>query len=65
LLLVQMLIGFGPGSGYTVWGRLVARHIDKHFPGNPSVVPQNMPGAGSLLAGNRIDNIAPRDGRAP
>src|SRR5580704_18722305 len=44
---VQMLIGFGPGGGYDLWGRVVARHIGKHLPGNPTVVPQNMPGAGS------------------
>jgi tripartite-type tricarboxylate transporter receptor subunit TctC len=44
---VTLIIGFGPGGGYDLWGRLVARHIGKHLPGNPTVVPQNMPGAGS------------------
>lgn len=59
---VQMLIGFGPGGGYDLWGRVVARHIGAHLPGNPSVVPQNMPGAGSFVAANNIYNLAPKDG---
>ena len=59
---VQMLIGFGPGGGYDLWGRVVARHIGKHLPGNPTVVPQNMPGAGSFVAANNIYNVAPKDG---
>ncbi len=59
---VTMVIGFGPGGGYDQWGRVVARHIGKHLPGNPTVVPQNMPGAGSLLAANHIYNAAPKDG---
>ena len=59
---VTMVIGFGPGGGYDLWGRVVARHIGKHLPGNPTVVPQNMPGAGSYNAANHIYNIAPKDG---
>jgi tripartite-type tricarboxylate transporter receptor subunit TctC len=59
---VQMIIGFGPGGGYDAWGRTVGRHIGKHMPGNPTVVPQNMPGAGSFLAANNIYNIAAKDG---
>jgi tripartite-type tricarboxylate transporter receptor subunit TctC len=59
---VQMLIGFGPGGGYDLWGRVVGRHIGKHLPGNPTVVPQNMPGAGSFVAANNIYNLAPKDG---
>src|SRR3712207_1279166 len=59
---VTMVIGFGPGGGYDLWGRTVARHIGKHLPGKPTVVPQNMPGAGSLLAANHIYNVAPKDG---
>jgi len=42
-----MIIGFGPGGGYDAWGRVMARHIGKHLPGTPNVVPQNMPGGGS------------------
>jgi tripartite-type tricarboxylate transporter receptor subunit TctC len=59
---VTMVIGFGPGGGYDAWGRVVARHIGKHFPGNPTVVPQNMPGGGSFTAANHIYTIAPKDG---
>src|SRR5918998_3579902 len=59
---VTMVIGFGPGGGYDLWGRTVARHIGRHLPGTPTVVPQNMPGAGSLLAANHIYNAAPKDG---
>jgi len=57
-----MLIGFGPGGGYDLWGRVVARHIGKHLPGAPNVVPQNMPGGGSFNAANHIYTIAPKDG---
>src|ERR1700680_1098657 len=59
---VQMIIGFGAGGGYDLWGRIVGRHIGKHLPGHPTVVPQNMPGAGSYAAASYIFNAAPRDG---
>jgi tripartite-type tricarboxylate transporter receptor subunit TctC len=59
---VTMVIGFGPGGGYDAWGRVVARYIGKHLPGNPNVVPQNMPGGGSFNAANHIFTIAPKDG---
>lgn len=59
---VTMVIGFGPGGGYDLWGRVVARHIGKHLPGHPTLVPQNMPGAGSYNATNHIYNVAPKDG---
>lgn len=59
---VQLIIGFGPGGGYDLWGRTVARHIGRHLPGGPSVVPQNMPGAGSYVAASYLYNTAPRDG---
>ena len=59
---VQMIIGFGPGGGYDLWGRTVARHIGRHLPGRPNVVPQNMPGAGSFVATSHIYNAAPKDG---
>jgi tripartite-type tricarboxylate transporter receptor subunit TctC len=59
---VQMIIGFGPGGGYDLWGRTVARHLGRHLPGNPSIVAQNMPGAGSYVAANHIYNAAPKDG---
>ena len=59
---LTVLIGFGPGGGYDLWGRAVARYMGKHLPGNPSGVPQNMPGAGSYAAANHIYNVAPKDG---
>ena len=61
---VNMIIGFGPGGGYDLWGRVVARNIGRHLPGKPNVIPQNMPGAGSFVAANNIYNIAPKDGTA-
>lgn len=59
---VQLVIGFGVGGGYDVWGRVVGRHLGRHLPGNPNVTVQNMPGAGSFAAANYIYNIAPKDG---
>jgi tripartite-type tricarboxylate transporter receptor subunit TctC len=59
---VQMIIGIGPGGGYDLWARTIARHIGKHLPGNPTVVSQNMPGAGSFAAAAHIYNVAAKDG---
>lgn len=59
---IKVYIGSGPGGGYDLFGRLVARHIGGHLTGNPAVTPQNMPGAGSILATNYIYNVAPKDG---
>ena len=59
---VSLIIGFGPGGGYDLWGRVVARHIQRHLPGKPNVIAQNMPGAGSFVAANNIYNIARKDG---
>jgi tripartite-type tricarboxylate transporter receptor subunit TctC len=59
---LQMVIGFGPGGGYDLWGRTVARHLGNHLPGKPSMVPENMPGAGSFTAANHIYTLAPKDG---
>jgi tripartite-type tricarboxylate transporter receptor subunit TctC len=61
---VEVIVGNSPGGGYDVYARLLARHIGKHIPGNPTVVVQNMPGAGSLRAANYIYSVAPRDGTA-
>lgn len=60
---IKILIGFSPtGFGYDTYGRLLARHIGKYLPGNPMIVPQNRPGAGSLNLANYIFNAAPKDG---
>jgi tripartite-type tricarboxylate transporter receptor subunit TctC len=59
---INLVVGYGPGGGYDVYARLLARHLGRHIPGQPSVVVQNMPGAGSLRAVNYLYNVAPRDG---
>jgi tripartite-type tricarboxylate transporter receptor subunit TctC len=59
---VQLIIGYAPGGGYDDYARMLGRHIARHIPGNPTVVVQNMPGAGSLRAANYLYNIAPKDG---
>src|SRR5262245_36888648 len=59
---VNMLIGVGVGGEYDLQARLVARHIGKHIPGNPNVVPQNMTGAGGINMANHLYNTAARDG---
>ena len=61
---VQIYIGFSPGGSYDLFARLLARHIGKHIPGNPSVVATNMPGAGSFTAANFLFGAAPKDGTA-
>ena len=59
---VNVYIGVGVGGEYDIQARLVARHIGKHIPGNPTVVPQNMTGAGGLRMINYLYNVAPKDG---
>ena len=59
---VKLLIGYSAGGGYDTYARVLARHMGKHIPGNPTIVPQNMPGAGSLKLTNFIYNVAPKDG---
>src|SRR5947209_20282534 len=61
---IQLVIGFDVGGGYDLYARTVARHWARHIPGNPTFVPQNMPGAGSRIAANWLYNAAPRDGTA-
>ena len=62
---IQIVVGFGPGGGYDAYARLIARTIGSHIPGNPTLIVQNMPGAGSRVAANWLYNVAPRDGTAP
>jgi tripartite-type tricarboxylate transporter receptor subunit TctC len=59
---VHLVIGYGVGGGYDLYGRLAAAFLGRHIPGNPIVVPQNMPGAGSLKAAQYLSAAAPRDG---
>ena len=59
---INLVIGFSVGGGYDLYARHLARHMSKHIPGNPTIVPQNMPGAGSLKAANFVYSAAPKDG---
>jgi tripartite-type tricarboxylate transporter receptor subunit TctC len=59
---ISVVVGYGPGGGYDVYTRLLLRHMPRHVPGNPTMVVQNMPGAGSLRAANYLGNAASRDG---
>jgi tripartite-type tricarboxylate transporter receptor subunit TctC len=61
---LRILVGFGPGGGYDLYARTLARYLGRHIPGGPTVVVQNMPGAGSLKVVNWLYNAAPRDGTA-
>jgi tripartite-type tricarboxylate transporter receptor subunit TctC len=59
---VRMLVGYGVGTGNDLYLRLLARHIGKYIPGQPTMVPENMPGAGGIVMFNHLYNVAPRDG---
>ena len=59
---VTLIIGYGPGGGYDLFARLMAHHLGRYLAGNPTVMVQNMPGAGSLRATNYLYAVAPRDG---
>ncbi|MDP1603426.1 MAG: hypothetical protein Q8M03_09200 [Legionella sp.] len=61
---LRILVGYATGTGYDIYARALGRHIGAHIPGNPKVVPQNMPGAASLVMMNHLYNVAPRDGTA-
>ena len=61
---VTVTIGYTAGGSYDLYGRMVARHLGKHIPGQPNVIAQNMPGAGSLKAANYLYEVAPKDGTA-
>ena len=59
---LTMLVGTSPGGDYDLRLRMVARHIGRHIPGNPTVVVNNMPGGGGLVVANWLANVAPKDG---
>src|SRR5580704_4681623 len=59
---ISLVIGYPPAGAPDVYARLLARHLGKYIPGNPSIIARNMPGAGGLLAANHLFNVAPRDG---
>ena len=59
---ITIIVGADTGGGYDAQGRLMSRHIGRFLPGNPAVIVQNLPGAGSLTAANQIYNVSPKDG---
>jgi tripartite-type tricarboxylate transporter receptor subunit TctC len=61
---ISMVIATAPGGDYDLRARLVSRHIGRHIPGNPTIVPRNMPGGVGIQAMNFMANVAPKDGTA-
>jgi tripartite-type tricarboxylate transporter receptor subunit TctC len=61
---IDLYIGYSAGGGYDVYARALARHMGRFVPGNPTIVPKNMPGAGSLVLANWLYNVAAKDGTA-
>jgi len=59
---LSLVIGYSVGGGYDAYARLVARYFGRHIPGGPSIIPQQMAGAGSLRSANYIFSVAPKDG---
>ncbi len=59
---MQFIIRTAPGGDYDSYSRLMARHMGKHIPGKPNIVPQNMPGGGGIVAANYVAQVAPKDG---
>src|SRR5258708_26811460 len=58
---IELAIGYPPAGSNDIYARLLARHLPKHIPGNPTIVPQNRPGAGSFLTLGYVYNVAPKD----
>jgi tripartite-type tricarboxylate transporter receptor subunit TctC len=59
---IRLIVGLAPGGGFDTYSRVIARHIGKHIPGNPTTVVDNMPGAASLLSANYLYKVAKPDG---
>lgn len=59
---LTMIISYGTGGGYDIYGRLVARHLGNHLPGTPKIIVKNMPGAGGLTGANYLYTVSPKDG---
>jgi tripartite-type tricarboxylate transporter receptor subunit TctC len=59
---VTLIAGYSSGGGFDLYARVVANHLGRHIPGQPRVIVQNMPGAGSMRAANHLYNVAPKDG---
>src|SRR5258705_8369155 len=61
---IDLYIGTSVGGGYDAYGRMLARHMSKYMPGNPTIVPKNMEGGGGMRLANFLNNAAPKDGTA-
>src|SRR5262245_45782494 len=61
---IDLYIAYSAGGAYDLYARMISRHIGKHIPGHPTIVPKNMEGAGGLRLANYLANAAPRDGTA-
>jgi tripartite-type tricarboxylate transporter receptor subunit TctC len=59
---IILVVGYGTGGGYDLYARMLGRFLGDHIPGKPTIIPQNMPGAGSRGAANWLYNVAPKDG---
>ena len=59
---IRVVVGYAPGGGYDFYARVIARHMGKHIPGNPTFIVENMPGAGSLVSANHLYKLAKPDG---
>ena len=59
---IRIIVGTAPGGGYDTYTRLIARHFSKHIPGNPTIIVDNMPGAGGLVSANHLFKVAKPDG---
>ena len=59
---MQFIIRTPPGGDYDSYSRLLARHMGRHIPGNPTITPVNMPGGGGIIAANHVGQVAPKDG---
>ncbi len=59
---INIVVGYSPGGGYDQVSRIMIRHLPKYIPGNPHMVVQNMPGAGTVIAANFVTHTSPRDG---
>jgi tripartite-type tricarboxylate transporter receptor subunit TctC len=61
---IRFIVGTAPGQDYDLWARLIGRHLTRHISGNPTLIVENMPGAGHIIATNYLFNVAPKDGTA-
>lgn len=61
---IELYVGVSVGGGYDLYARMIARHLGKHVPGNPQIVPKNMEGGGGIRLANWLYNAAPKDGTA-